>query len=120
MALLLLLPIVTELFYWYFSSHQQRVPLLRLQFQTAIHSALRAKSQVQLSLGGSLLNVFIVWSPDFSLHVCYYSGGSNYYRFNLFFDVHEQPQNFHLLFAPSDSFIRFLCLLLLLLLLLIR
>jgi len=78
-----------------------------LQIQIALHSALRAKSQVQLSSEVSLSNVLIVRLPKFSLNVCFYSDGFNYYRYNLFFEVHEPPQLFlHLLFPPSDSFIR--------------
>ena len=39
-------------------------------------------SQVYLTSGVNLMNVFLVWLPNFSLNLCYYSGGSSYYRYD--------------------------------------
>ena len=52
------------------------------KFQTAVLTALYMMFLVQLSVLVDLLSFFLVWIPNFSLNLCYYSSGSSYYRYN--------------------------------------
>ena len=66
---------------------------LGFKFQIAVLAILYLMFLVELSFVLNLLKVFLVWIVDFSLTFCYYSDGSNYYRYNHTFHV---PQSLYL------------------------
>ena len=73
--------------------NQRRSPPLNFKFQTAVLPVLCVTFQVQLSFVVTLVNVFLVWLPNFSLQLLflsvlkralfYHEGGGNRFHRNV-------------------------------------